>query len=135
METPAPNYSKLEKLGEGTYGVVYKCRETSSNSLFALKRYRNEDEEGGEEEEGVSSSGVREVMCLRVLSHPNIIKLHSIFFQNAHLHLKMDLHQTVLSDYLKSMPPANFNRAHFKSLAYQLLLALQHCHKNYVSHR
>lgn len=34
------NYSRLEKIGEGTYGVVYKARENKTGNEVALKRIR-----------------------------------------------------------------------------------------------
>ena len=35
-------YEKLEKIGEGTYGKVYKAREKNSGALVALKKTRLE---------------------------------------------------------------------------------------------
>eukprot|EP00662_Eupelagonemidae_sp_cell21_P013258 gene13258-61898_t len=40
-------YEKLEKVGEGTYGVVYKARDTSTGQLLALKKIRLEHEDEG----------------------------------------------------------------------------------------
>ena len=34
------NYSKLEKIGEGTYGVVYKALDVTTQKYVALKRIR-----------------------------------------------------------------------------------------------
>ena len=31
-------YQKIEKLGEGTYGIVYKAQNKETNSIVALKR-------------------------------------------------------------------------------------------------
>ena len=36
------NYEKLESIGEGTYGVVYKCRDKNSKDLVALKKIKLE---------------------------------------------------------------------------------------------
>jgi len=34
------NFQKLEKIGEGTYGVVYKAKYVKSGKLVALKKIR-----------------------------------------------------------------------------------------------
>ena len=35
-------YTKIEKVGEGTYGVVYKCSIKDSQNFVALKKVRLE---------------------------------------------------------------------------------------------
>ena len=66
--TPLAKYLKLEKIGEGTYGVVFKARDKSSGRLLALKKIRLE-----QEEEGVPSTALREISLLKELSNPNIV--------------------------------------------------------------
>jgi serine/threonine protein kinase len=61
-------YQKLEKIGEGTYGVVYKARETATGDLVALKKIRLETED-----EGIPSTAIREISLLKELKHPNIV--------------------------------------------------------------
>lgn len=39
------DFVKLEKIGEGTYGVVYKGRNKKTNQLVAMKKIRLESEE------------------------------------------------------------------------------------------
>ena len=38
------NYEKIEKIGEGTYGVVYKARNKLTGKFAALKKIRLESE-------------------------------------------------------------------------------------------
>ena len=40
-------YETLGKIGEGTYGVVFKAREIGTGKMIALKRIRLEQEDEG----------------------------------------------------------------------------------------
>lgn len=62
-------YEKKEKLGEGTYGVVYKALDNDTKEFVALKKIRLESEE-----EGIPSTAIREISLLKELNHPNIVK-------------------------------------------------------------
>lgn len=63
-------YTVKEKIGEGTYGVVYKAEDNMHNKrLVALKKIRLESEE-----EGIPSTAIREVSILRELKHENIVQ-------------------------------------------------------------
>jgi len=63
-------YQKLEKIGEGTYGVVYKAKDRLSGQIIALKRIRLEAED-----EGIPSTAIREISLLKELRHVNIVRL------------------------------------------------------------
>lgn len=63
-------YQKLEKIGEGTYGVVYKAKNRMTEEIVALKRIRLEAED-----EGIPSTAIREISLLKELRHPNIVRL------------------------------------------------------------
>ena len=62
-------YQKIEKIGEGTYGVVYKARNRLTGDLVALKKIRLEAED-----EGIPSTAIREISILKELQHPNIVR-------------------------------------------------------------
>jgi serine/threonine protein kinase len=62
-------YNKLEKLGEGTYGVVYKAQDKITGEFVALKKIRLE-----KEDDGVPSTAIREISLLKTLKHPNVVE-------------------------------------------------------------
>lgn len=63
-------YEKMERLGEGTYGVVFRAKDTVTNQLVALKKIKLENED-----EGVPSTAMREISILKELQpHPNIVQ-------------------------------------------------------------
>merc|ERR1719186_991784 len=71
-------YKIVDKVGEGTYGEVYKATPPpemalESGELLALKKVRLENEK-----EGFPITAVREIKILRQLKHKNIIKLREI---------------------------------------------------------
>ena len=76
------NYDKLKSIGSGTYGVVYKARDTRSNEWVALKRIYTE-----EADEGVSATTLREVALLKQLKHRNIVALKTTFFHRNEIYL------------------------------------------------
>jgi cyclin-dependent kinase 2 len=59
----------VEKIGEGTYGVVYKGKDRHTNETIALKKIRLE-----QEDEGVPSTAIREISLLKEMQHRNIVR-------------------------------------------------------------
>ena len=53
-------YERMERIGEGTYGVVFKARDTVANKTVALKKIKLENED-----EGVPSTAMREISILK----------------------------------------------------------------------
>ena len=62
-------YLKIEKIGEGTYGTVYKAKVKATGQMVALKKIKLEVED-----EGVPSTAIREISLLKELDHPNIVR-------------------------------------------------------------
>ena len=62
-----------EKLGEGTFGVVSKARSKRSGNVVALKKIIMHNEK-----EGFPITALRELKLLKMLSHPNILRLEEM---------------------------------------------------------
>ncbi|KAI3816251.1 hypothetical protein L1987_15944 [Smallanthus sonchifolius] len=70
-KTAMEAFEKLEKVGEGTYGKVYKAREKATGKIVALKKTKLH-----EDEEGVPPTTLREISILRMLSRdPHVVKV------------------------------------------------------------
>ena len=68
------DYVKIEKIGEGTYGVVFKGRDKTSGEIVAMKKLRF----GSSADDGIPATAIREISLLREMRHPNIVKLTEI---------------------------------------------------------
>ena len=62
------NYENLGTIGEGTYGVVLKCRHKETGQIVAIKKFKESDED-----EQVRKTALREVRILKQLKHENIV--------------------------------------------------------------
>eukprot|EP00887_Chlorella_sp_A99_P001603 scaffold8.g1603.t1 len=75
-------YERVSKIGEGTYGVVYKACDRTNGRMLALKQIRLE-----QEEEGVPSTAIREISLLKELNHENIVSLEDVIHEEKKLYL------------------------------------------------
>jgi CTD kinase subunit alpha len=72
-DKPGRLYSIMSQVGEGTFGKVYKARNTASGVYVALKRIRMETER-----DGFPVTAMREIKLLQSLSHENVVKLYEM---------------------------------------------------------
>ncbi|GAB1195062.1 kinase-like domain-containing protein [Aspergillus pseudonomiae] len=144
------NYQKIEKIGEGTYGVVYKARElTHPNRIVALKKIRLEAED-----EGVPSTAIREISLLKEMSDPNIVRLLNIVHADGHkLYLVFEFLDLDLKKYMEALPVSEGGRgkalpdgsalsksmglgdAMVKKFMAQLIEGIRYCHSHRILHR
>ena len=78
-------FEKIEKIGSGTYGVVYKGflkNKDGSKQIVAIKKMKIDLEN-----EGIPSTALREITILRELKHPNIVRLLDVVLNNSKLYL------------------------------------------------
>lgn len=123
-------YQKLEKIGEGTYGIVYKVKDIKSNQLYALKKIRLQAEE-----EGTPSTAVREISLLLELNHVNIVQLIDVIHTNTKLTLVFEYMNTDLKKLMDKSNNVPLEKKVTKSFLYQLLRGVHYIHKKKILHR
>ncbi|XP_053990285.1 cyclin-dependent kinase 2 homolog isoform X3 [Hylaeus volcanicus] len=74
-------YRKLEKIGQGTYGIVYKGQE-QDGTIYAMKKIYLE-----KLNIGLPCVVIREISLLKELQHPNIVKLCDVIHSKKSLTL------------------------------------------------
>lgn len=122
-------YEKLEKIGEGTYGTVFKAKNKETHEIVALKRVRLDDDD-----EGVPSSALREICLLKELKHKNIVRLYDVLHSEKKLTLVFEHCDQDLKKYFDSLN-GEIDLDVVKSFMYQLLRGLAFCHSHNVLHR
>lgn len=103
-------YTKLEKIGEGTYGVVYKAQDKVTKEIVALKKIRLEAED-----EGVPSTAIREISLLKELPHNNIVGLKDVVHENQKLYLVFEYLEQDLKKYMDYVSETNGRTARMKA--------------------
>ncbi|XP_011420286.2 cyclin-dependent kinase 18 isoform X1 [Magallana gigas] len=122
------SYTKLDKLGEGTYATVFKGKSRLTDNLVALKEIRLEHEEGA------PCTAIREVSLLRELKHANIVTLHDIIHTDKSLTLVFEYLEKDLKQYMDDCGNI-MSMSNVKIFLFQLLRGLSYCHKKQVLHR
>ncbi|EEF32385.1 ATP binding protein, putative [Ricinus communis] len=127
----ADSFEKLEKIGQGTYSSVFRAREVETGRMVALKKVRFDNFQP----ESIRFMA-REILILRRLDHPNIIKLEGIITSrlSSSIYLVFEYMEHDLAG-LSSSPDVKFSESQVKCYMKQLLHGIEHCHLRGVLHR
>lgn len=123
-------FLKLEKIGEGTYGVVYKAKDRETGRTVALKKIRLDTES-----DGVPSTAIREISLLKELNHPNVVRLLDVVHGDKKLFLVFEYLDRDLKKYMDSVSAGGISLQLVKSYLYQLLSGIAFCHSHRILHR
>ncbi|CAG7829698.1 unnamed protein product [Allacma fusca] len=122
-------YERLSKIGEGSYGVVFKCRNRETGQLVAIKKFVE-----SEEDPLIRKIAMREIRMLKNLKHPNLINLMEVFRRKKRLHLVFEYcDHTVLNELEKY--PKGVPELLTKRIIWQTIQALAYCHQHNCIHR
>ncbi|KAG0368211.1 Cyclin-dependent kinase 10 [Mortierella sp. AD032] len=125
------DFEKLNKVGEGTYGVVYRAKDKKTNEIVALKRIRME-----RENDGLPISSLREIKLLKTLRHDNIVLVKEVAVGNDldQIFLVMEYCEQDMAALMDNVKKP-YTPAEVKCLMYQLLKGIEYCHDHFVIHR
>ncbi|XP_049859115.1 cyclin-dependent kinase 11B isoform X9 [Schistocerca gregaria] len=124
----------LNRIEEGTYGVVYRARDKRTSEVVALKRLKME-----KEKEGFPITSLREINTLLKAQHPNIVTVREIVVGSNmdKIFIVMDYVEHDLKSLMETMKQKKqvFIPGEVKCLMQQLLRAVAHLHDNWILHR
>lgn len=122
-------YQRMDVLGEGTYGVVYRAIDKTTGRTVALKKMRLD-----RTEEGIPQTALREVSILQEVHHLNIVNLLDVICSDGKLYL---IFEFVDQDLKKALDKRGgcFTGVILKRLIWQLLDGLYFCHRHRIVHR
>lgn len=130
----ADKYEKVAKIGQGTFGEVFKARSrTDPKKIVALKRVLMENEK-----EGFPITALREIRILQQLNHENIVNLIEIcrtYNRNkTTFYLVFDFCEHDLAGLLSNVS-VKFTLSEIKKVMQQIFEGLYYIHYNKILHR
>ncbi|XVF49674.1 hypothetical protein PTKIN_Ptkin04bG0031900 [Pterospermum kingtungense] len=127
-------YEKLNKISEGTYGIVYKARDKKTGEIVALKKVKILDQRDSEEY-GFPLTSLREINILASFDHPSIVKVKEVVVDDHdNVYMVMEYMENDLKGLMGSMKRP-FSTNDVKCLMKQLLEGVKYLHDNWVLHR
>ena len=121
-------YDVIGVVGEGAYGIVYKCKNKETGKYVAIKKFKET------EDELVQKTMKRELKMLQQLKHPNIVEFQESFTHKGNLFLVFEYCEKNLLEVLEESPDGLSPKL-IKSFVYQMCKAIAYMHKNNMIHR
>ena len=123
-------YTKHQKLGEGTYDELFAAVNNNTGERVTLKQIRVRDQE----EDGVPAATVREIAICKEVDHVNVHKLVEVIAQVDRITLVFERMDMDLGTYLRKLN-GPLDSALLRSYAFQLLCGVAYLHSIRVLHR
>lgn len=125
-------YERLNKINEGTYGVVYRARDKKTGEIVALKKVKmnKQDSDGG-----FPLTSLREINILLSLNHPCVVGVKEVVMGDADsIFMVMEYMEHDLKGLMETRKRP-FSTSEVKCLMLQLLEGVKYLHDNWVLHR
>ncbi|KAG5222397.1 cyclin-dependent kinase [Salix suchowensis] len=124
-------FERLNKIDEGTYGVVYRAKDKKTGEIVALKKVKME-----KEREGFPLTSLREINILLSFHHPSVVDVKEVVVGSSldSIFMVMEYMEHDLKGLMESMRQP-FSQSEVKCLMLQLLEGVKYLHDNWVLHR
>ncbi|XP_056424118.1 cyclin-dependent kinase-like 2 [Hyla sarda] len=122
-------YENLGLVGEGSYGMVMKCRHKESGRIVAIKKFLE-----SEDDKMVKKIAMREIKLLKQLRHENLVNLLEVCKKKKRLYLVFEFVDRTVLDDLEQFPNGlDFNRV--RKYLFQIIRGIGFCHNHNILHR
>uniref|UniRef100_A0ACB8EJP9 Cyclin-dependent kinase-like 3 n=1 Tax=Sphaerodactylus townsendi TaxID=933632 RepID=A0ACB8EJP9_9SAUR len=121
-------YDILGKVGEGSYGMVMKCKHKETGHIVAIKMFYEKPEKS------VNKIAMREIKFLKQFRHENLVNLIEVFRQKKKIHIVFEFIDHTILDELQHYSHGLDNRR-LKRYLFQIVRAIDYLHSNNVIHR
>ncbi|TKY47747.1 Cyclin-dependent kinase G-2 [Spatholobus suberectus] len=124
-------FERLNKIDEGTYGVVYRAKDKKTGKIVALKKVKME-----KEKEGFPLTSLREINILLSFHHPSIVDVKEVVVGSNldSIFMVMEYMEHDLKGLMEAMKQP-FSQSEVKCIMLQLLEGVKYLHDNWVLHR
>ncbi|CAL1530449.1 unnamed protein product [Lymnaea stagnalis] len=122
-------YENLGLVGEGSYGMVLKCRHKETGQLVAIKKFLE-----SEDDKVVQKIALREVKMLKQLQHDNLVNLIETFRRRKRLYLVFEFVDHTILDELEKCPNG-LDENSCRKILWQVLKGTEFCHSHNIIHR
>uniref|UniRef100_A0A182YCQ3 Serine/threonine-protein kinase ULK3 n=1 Tax=Anopheles stephensi TaxID=30069 RepID=A0A182YCQ3_ANOST len=127
-ETKITDYKLLERLGSGTYAIVYRAMHKTTQEILAVKVMAK-----SKASHSAMDNIISEISLLKKLKHRHIVEMRDFLWDDANIYILMEYcNAGNLSSYIKQNRTLDEDTC--KRFLQQLALALRYMRQNDVSH-
>ncbi|XP_030891450.1 cyclin-dependent kinase-like 2 [Leptonychotes weddellii] len=122
-------YENLGLVGEGSYGMVMKCRNKDSGRIVAIKKFLESDDD-----KMVKKIAMREIKLLKQLRHENLVNLLEVCKKKKRWYLVFEfVDHTILDDL--ELFPNGLDYQLVQKYLFQIINGIGFCHSHNIIHR
>ena len=119
-------YEVIKKIGEGSYGKIYKVKNKQSGDIRAMKQIMKSKIPNIEKFQN-------EIKILSMVDHPNIVRLFEVIEDDKYFNLLQEL--CTGGELLEKMQRTQLKEKQIAKIFNQIMSAVAYCHEKGIAHR